>query len=121
MNYMLHIAAITQLRLDTDGRVCCRRKRAEGKRPLEAIGCLKRRISDHVYRQLVADAQRAAGTGPGGAEMTHFAEADVRASNVPLAAQTSTTCRAAFLGPLGPQARARRSRRSPRSPFRRDR
>ena len=31
-------------------------KRAEGKRPLEAIRCLKRRISDAIYRQLVADA-----------------------------------------------------------------
>lgn len=37
MNHMIHIAAITQLRLDTDGRVYYRRKRAEGKRPLEAI------------------------------------------------------------------------------------
>ena len=66
MNHMLHIAAITQLRLDTEGRVYYRRKRAAGKRPLEAIRCLKRRISDNVYRQLLADAQRAADAGPGG-------------------------------------------------------
>ena len=65
MNHMLHIAAITQLRLDTEGRVYYRRKRAAGKRPLEAIRCLKRRISDNVYRQLLADAE-AAGAGPGG-------------------------------------------------------
>ncbi len=56
MNHMIHIAAISQIRLDTDGRVYYRRKRAEGKRPLEAIRCLKRRISDAIYRQLVADA-----------------------------------------------------------------
>jgi len=65
MNHMIHIAAITQLRLDTDGRAYYRRKRAEGKKPLEAIRCLKRRISDVIYRQLLADAQRAS-AGPGG-------------------------------------------------------
>ena len=30
MNHMIHIAAVTQLRLDTDGRTYYRRKRAEG-------------------------------------------------------------------------------------------
>ena len=70
MNHMIHIAAISQLRLDTDGRSYYRRKRAEGKKPLEAIRCLKRRISDAIYRQLLEDAHAAAdrdlGTGPGG-------------------------------------------------------
>ena len=66
MNHMIHIAAVTQLRLDTEGRAYYRRKRAEGKKPMEAMRCLKRRISDAIYRQLVADAQRATGTGPGG-------------------------------------------------------
>ncbi|MET0996304.1 MAG: IS110 family transposase, partial [Mycobacterium sp.] len=74
MNHMLHIAAVSQIRLDTDGRAYYRRKIAAGKQPLEALRCLKRRISDAVYRQLVADAQRAdltdsteaAETGPGG-------------------------------------------------------
>src|SRR6478735_2138295 len=37
MNHMIHIAAISQIRLDTDGRAYYRRKRAEGKKPLEAI------------------------------------------------------------------------------------
>ena len=36
MNHMIHIAAISQIRLDTDGRAYYRRKRAEGKKPLEA-------------------------------------------------------------------------------------
>jgi transposase len=70
MNHMIHIAAVTQLRLDTEGRAYYRRKRADGKKPLEAIRCLKRRISDAIYRELLADAQQAAGrdlgTGPGG-------------------------------------------------------
>ena len=70
MNHMIHIAEISQIRLDTGGRTYYRRKRAEGKRPLEAIRCLKRSISDAIYRQLVADATAASPTGmdagPGG-------------------------------------------------------
>ncbi len=74
MNHMIHIVAISQIRLDTDGRAYYRRKRAEGKQPLEALRCLKRRISDALYRRLVQDAERASlskpptpvGTGPGG-------------------------------------------------------
>ena len=66
MNHMIHIAAITQLRLDTDGRVHYRRKRAEGKKSLEAIRCLKRRIYDAIYRQLLDDAAQARGADPGG-------------------------------------------------------
>ena len=59
MNHMIHIAAISQIRLDTDGRAYYRRKLAAGKTKLEALRCLKRRISDALYRQLVADAERA--------------------------------------------------------------
>jgi len=74
MNHMIHIAAVTQLRCNTEGRAYYRRKRADGKKPMEAMRCLKRRISDAIYRQLVADAQRAVaadaveeiGAGPGG-------------------------------------------------------
>jgi transposase len=70
MNHMLHIAAATQVRLDTPGRAYFLRKLAEGKTRMEAMRCLKRRISDAVYRQLLADARAAkqttAETGPGG-------------------------------------------------------
>jgi transposase len=70
MNHMIHIAAVTQLRLDTDGRAYYRRKRAEGKKSLEALRCLKRKISDVIDRQLTADADRStaldAGASPGG-------------------------------------------------------
>src|SRR5262249_59290032 len=62
-------AATTQIRLDTEGRTYYRRKLAAGKSRMEAMRCLKRRISDAVYRQLVMDAQAATkpvGTGPGG-------------------------------------------------------
>ena len=70
VNHVIHIAAVTQLRLNTDGRAYYRRKRAEGKKPLEAMRCLKRRISDALYRQLVTDAAAAqverTKAGPGG-------------------------------------------------------
>ena len=67
---MLHIAAATQVRLDTPGRVYYQRKLHAGKTRMEAMRCLKRRISDAVYRQLVADARAAHAdpveAGPGG-------------------------------------------------------
>ncbi len=70
MNHVIHIAAIVQLRHDTEGRAYYRRKLAAGKTPMEALRCLKRRLSDVIYRRLVADAQpvdtTADGTGPGG-------------------------------------------------------
>src|SRR4051794_30584934 len=66
MNHMIHIAAVTQLRLHGAGRDYYRRKRAAHKKPMEAMRCLKRRISDAIYRQLLIDAARAAGADPGG-------------------------------------------------------
>jgi transposase len=70
INRVLHIMAIVQLRNDTEGRAYYRRKLAAGKTPMEAIRALKRRLSDLVYHQLVADQKRqrqtAPGTGPGG-------------------------------------------------------
>ena len=70
MNHMIHIAATTQMRLNTPGRAYFMRKLAAGKTKAEAMRCLKRRISDALYRQLVADAraeqQASVETGPGG-------------------------------------------------------
>ncbi|MCI2237245.1 IS110 family transposase [Paenibacillus sp. TRM 82003] len=57
INRVLHIMAIVQMRHDTEGRAYYRRKLAAGKTSMEAIRCLKRRLSDVVYRQMVADAQ----------------------------------------------------------------
>ena len=39
------------------GRHYYERKRAEGKTPKEALRCLKRRLSDLAWRQLVLDRQ----------------------------------------------------------------
>jgi transposase len=70
MNHMIHIAATTQIRLNTPGRAYYLRKIAAGKTKAEAMRCLKRRISDALYRQLLADARAATQTrnetGPGG-------------------------------------------------------
>jgi transposase len=58
LNHAIHIAAVTQLRHDTNGRVYYDKKIVEGKTPKEAIRALKRRISDAVYKSLVADTRR---------------------------------------------------------------
>jgi transposase len=55
MNHAIHIAAIAQIRYETPGRAYFRRKLAEGKSRREALRCLKRRISDAVWRQLQLD------------------------------------------------------------------
>lgn len=70
MNHVLHIAAIVQLRHDTAGRAYFLRKVAAGKTRMEALRCLKRRLSDVVYRRMVADARATIDehldAGPGG-------------------------------------------------------
>jgi transposase len=59
LNHALHIAAIVQIRnRHSPGRRYYERKLAEGKTPREAVRALKRRLSDVVWRHLIADAQR---------------------------------------------------------------
>jgi transposase len=55
LNHALHIAALGQIAHDTPGRAYYLAKQAAGKSRKEALRCLKRRISDAVYRQLRAD------------------------------------------------------------------
>ena len=66
INRVLHIMATVQLRNPTEGRAYFDRKKAAGKTSMEAMRCLKRRLSDIVYRQMVSDAIAHAMTGPGG-------------------------------------------------------
>jgi transposase len=66
LNHVLYMAGLVQLRNDTPGRAYYRRRIAEGKTPMEAMRCLRRRLSDVVYRQLAADARALRQTGPGG-------------------------------------------------------
>jgi hypothetical protein len=65
INRVLHIMAIVQMRHDTEGRAYYRRNLAAGKTPMEAIRCLKRRLSDVVYKQMIKDPVLAR-TGPVG-------------------------------------------------------
>ena len=51
------MAAVTQVRDDTIGRAYYLRKQAQGHSRKEAMRALKRRISDAVYRQLLADSR----------------------------------------------------------------
>jgi transposase len=55
LNHAIYLMAIVQVRPPPPGRAYYRRKRAEGKAPREALRCLKRRLSDAVYRCLLAD------------------------------------------------------------------
>ena len=66
INRVLHIMAVVQLRNPTEGRAYYDRKVAAGKTPNEAMRCLKRRLSDLVYRSLLDDLSHGAATGPGG-------------------------------------------------------
>ena len=58
--------AIVQLRTPTEGRGYYDRKKASGKGSMEAMRCLKRRLSDIVFRTMLADVAAASVTGPGG-------------------------------------------------------
>jgi transposase len=63
INHALHMMAVTQIRNPgTSGRLYYERKRREGKIPKEALRCLKRRLSDLVYHQLVLDQRGGIGT-----------------------------------------------------------
>ena len=55
INRVLHIMATVQLRNPTEGRAYYDRKKADGKSSNEAMRCLKRRLSDAVYRIMVDD------------------------------------------------------------------
>jgi transposase len=65
INRALHVMAIVQLRNQTEGRIYFDRRKAAGKTSMEAMRSLKRRLSDIVYRTMIADVIAAA-AGPGG-------------------------------------------------------
>jgi transposase len=55
LNHALYMMAMVQVRRPSVGQAYYQRKLAEGKSPKEALRCLKRRLSDAVYRCLVTD------------------------------------------------------------------
>jgi transposase len=57
LNNALHMIAICQARSEAQGGAYYRKKIAEGKSRKEALRCLKRRISDAVFKSLMADLQ----------------------------------------------------------------
>ena len=62
LNFAIHIAAVTQFRNQSEGRVYYDRKIGEGKTHKEAVRALKRQISDRVFRHLIADANQVTGS-----------------------------------------------------------
>ena len=70
INRVLHTMARVQLRNPTEGRAYYDRKKADGKAPMEAMRCVKRRLSDIVFQTMLNDAVRTTDattrTGPGG-------------------------------------------------------
>jgi transposase len=66
INVVLHIMATVQLRNATEGRAYYDHKIAAGKSSNEAMRCLKRRLSDIVYRTMLNDLVANKATGPGG-------------------------------------------------------
>ena len=66
INKALHMMAVVQLRNPTEGRAYYDRKIAAGKTPNEAMRCLKRRLSDIVYKTMLDDLVANKATSPGG-------------------------------------------------------
>jgi transposase len=66
INRVLHIMARVQIRNPSEGRDYYEHKKADGKSPMEAMRCVKRRLSDVVFQQMLEDSMKHLGTGPGG-------------------------------------------------------
>ena len=58
LNYALHMMALARQRGDEDTQTYMARLQGEGKSRKEAMRCLKRHLSNVVYRQLIADLRR---------------------------------------------------------------
>src|SRR6266508_3597047 len=59
LNWALHYIALVQCRIMPEAQAYMDRQREAGKSHKEAMRCLKRHLSNVVYRHLVADARRA--------------------------------------------------------------
>jgi transposase len=68
LNSVLHTIAVIQIRMpDSLGHAYYQRKLAEGKSSREAKRCLKRRLTDHIWRVMTTDERhRTRQAGPGG-------------------------------------------------------
>jgi len=59
LNFALHYIALVRYRTDEETRAYIERRRAEGKSFKEAMRCLKRHLSNVVYRRMIADSRAA--------------------------------------------------------------
>jgi transposase len=96
INRTLHIMAIVQLRNPTEGRAYFHAKKAAGKTSMEAMRALKRRLSNLVYAQMVADQKRREAAGPEGHSGTTLQSSvtdltpDIGSSDKPLPGPATT-------------------------------
>jgi transposase len=60
LNYALHMMALARCRGDADTKAYMERLRTEGKSQKEAMRCLKRHLSNVVFRQFVSDVREEA-------------------------------------------------------------
>jgi transposase len=72
INRALHIMAVVQLRNQTQGRAYYDARKAGGMPSMMAMRALKRRLSNVVFTQMLADQQRREAAGPGGQSGTTF-------------------------------------------------
>lgn len=73
LNHALHMIALSHKKHDQRGRDYYARKHAAGKGAKGALRCLKRRLSDAVFRRLVDDQARRDREGHSGATLTSSA------------------------------------------------
>lgn len=55
LNWAVHTVAVVRLRMDDRSKAYVSKKRAEGKSNKDAMRCLKRHISNDLYRRMVSD------------------------------------------------------------------
>jgi transposase len=102
INRTLHTMAVVQLRNPGPGRDYFDRRKDDGKSSMEAMRCLKRRLSDIVYRRMLDDALTPAVTGPGGQQGNDSdssaagSQPHTDSSDKPLPGPATTKTRTAF-------------------------
>jgi transposase len=75
LNNALHTIALTQVRMPASrGRAYYEHKISQGKTHTEAMRCLRRRLTDHVWRTMIADER----TGGGGSGRTSGSDSDIQ-------------------------------------------
>ena len=103
LNSAIHHAAMSHKRTDEAGIAYFGRKLAAGKGKKGALRCMKRRLSDAIYRALVHDIARAEAAGPEGhSGATHDSSASARSP-------VGSTSDKSLTGPAKPHATPNRT------------